>query len=136
MISMSRPPAASQLYTEFHLCPNLSVRQICFCVREYKEGLFHDVFHSHVPAYRISQERAHEALRSLVARYSEWPGEWILNSLLNDRGHQPQRYPGFTHDVSYPEAGVLRYTVSGTRVHAWCDTVISKKDFRLSSDFR
>jgi hypothetical protein len=78
----------------------------------------------------MSQESAREALRSLVARFSAWPGEWILGSLLNSRGGKPQRYPGFTHDVSYPEAGVLRHTVSGTRLHAWCDSVISTQSFR------
>jgi hypothetical protein len=126
-------PEAPRQYTSYQVCPDLAVREVCFCVREYKEGLFHDIFHQHVPAHRISQERAHEALRSLVARYSEWPAEWVLNSLLNDRGHKPQRYPGFTYDVSYPEAGVLRHTVSGTAVHAWCDSVVSKQSFRSST---
>ena len=125
----ARPPTA-ELYGGHQVCPDLAPRQLCFCAREYREGTFYTVFHQHVPGHRLSQERAHEALRSLVARYSEWPGEWVLNSLLNDRGRQPQRYPGFTHGVSYPEAGVLRHTVSGTRVHAWCDTVISKQSFR------
>ena len=131
-ITMSKPPKESLPYTGFHICPDLAARQVCFRVREYKEGLFHCVFHGHVPAHRISQDRASEALRSLIVRYAEWPGEWILNSLLNDRGGQPQRYPGFTHDVSYPESGVLRHAVSGARVHAWCDIVISKKNFRSS----
>ena len=133
MSAKPNSPEAPKLHTGDHVCPDLAVRQVCFCVREYKEGLFQNVFHHHVPAHRISQERTHEALRSLVARYSEWPGEWVLNSLLNNRGREPQRYPGFTHHVSYPEAGVLRHTVSSTRLHAWCDTVISKQTFRSSA---
>ena len=130
MNSASDAPSSPALYTGYHVCPDLVFRQMCFCVREYKEGEFHRLLHHHVPAHRMPQSRANEALRSLVARYSQWPGEWVLSSLLNDRGRQPQRYPGFTHDVSYPEAGVLRHTVSGTNVHAWCDSVISNQSFR------
>jgi hypothetical protein len=120
-------------YTGHQVCPELAPRFLCFCVREYRDGPFHTVFHQHVPAHRISQERAHEALRSLVARHSDWSGDWVLNSLLNRRGREPECYPGFTHDVSYPEAGVLRHTVSASRVHAWCDTIISKQAFRTAS---
>lgn len=122
--------AALPPYSGYCLCSGLLAKEVCFCVREYKEGIFETVYHGHVPASRISQARAHEALRSLVARYSGWPGEWLLHSLLNSRSGQPQRYPGFTHDVSYPEPGVLRHTVRGTNVHAWCDTVVSNKQFR------
>lgn len=78
----------------------------------------------------MSQDRMLEALNSLVARYSEWPGDWILSSLQNARTGAPERYPGFTHDVTYPEPGVLRHTSSGTNIHSWCDTVISKASFR------
>ena len=127
---MINPPDAKTLYTGHCICPGLELKQLCFCLRKYKDGIFTTVFHEHVPAYRLSQDTAHEALRALVVRYSEWPGEWILGSLLNKRGGKPQRYPGFTHDVSYPEAGVLRHTVSGTGFHAWCDSVISKQSFR------
>ena len=130
MNTPATPPEATTRYTGHCICPDLKPKQLCFCVREYKEGLFHTVLHEHMPAQRLSQESTQEALRSLVARYSGWPGEWILRSLLNTRGSQPERYPGFTHDVSYPEAGVFRHTVSGTGVHAWCDSVISNQDFR------
>ena len=121
------------LDSERQLCSDLDPRQLCFCVREYDEGVFSTLIHKHVPAYRISQNRVHEALRSLVARYSKWPGDWILHSLLNDRGSKPERYPGFRHDTSYPEPGVLRHTVSGTRVHARCDRIVSVETFRPAS---
>jgi len=85
-------------------------------------------------ASSLSQENANEALRSLVARYSEWPGRFILHSLLNNRGSNPQCYPGFIHHVSYPELGVIRHTVSTSNAHAWYDTVISKAAFRRSVD--
>jgi hypothetical protein len=118
------------MYTNHCICPELRPKSLCFCVREYREGLFHTVFHEHIPAQRMAQDTAQEALRSLIARYSLWPGEWILRSLLNHRVGQPQRYPGYSYDASYPESGVLRHTVSGTGVHAWFDTVISSQQFR------
>jgi hypothetical protein len=130
MNAASKPSDTPALYTGQHVCPDLAPRQMCFRVRDRKDGDVRSLFHQHIPAHRISQERAHEALRSLVARYSEWSGEWLLNSLLNNRGREPERYPGFTHNVSYPEAGVLRHTVSGTNVHAWCDSIVSSQSFR------
>lgn len=126
----AKPLPSTVVYSGHCLCLELKPKQLCFCVREYKEGLFTTVFHEHIPAYRLSQDAVKEALRALVARYSEWPGKWILGSLLNDRGSKPQCYPGFTHDVSYPEVGVLRHTVSGTGFHAWCDNVISSQNYR------
>jgi hypothetical protein len=126
----------STLFTGQRPCKDMSTKEICFCVRKYKEGFFETVFHCHVPKRRISQDRMIEALRTLVSRYSEWKGEWILHSLLNDRGGEPQRYPGFTYGASYPEPGVLRHTVSGADVHSWCDVVISKEQFRCSVDPR
>lgn len=122
------------LFTGYQLCPTLVPREICFCVRAYAEGKFLIIYHGHVPKIRMSNDRMLEATNTLVARYSEWPGDWIVSSLLNSRKGKPQRYPGLTHDVSHPEPGALRHAVSGTNVHAWCDTVISSKDFRAMGD--
>jgi hypothetical protein len=121
------------LYSGHDLCTGLVPKEVCFCVRKYKEGVFETVYHVHVPAYRLSTDSGHEALRSFVAQYSGWPSEWFLHSLLNNRSGKPQRYPGFTCDVGYPEPGVLRHTVRGTNVHAWCDRVIAKRQFRPSA---
>jgi hypothetical protein len=118
------------LYDGHDLCSNLSPGQMCFRAKTYNEGVFDTVFHEHVPSYRLSQERASEVLRSLVARYSEWPGRFILHSLLNRRGGTPQCYPGYVHHVSYPELGVIRHTVSASNAHAWHDSVLSKAAFR------
>ena len=120
------------LYEGHHLCSDLGPGQMCFLAKTYNEGVFETVFHEHVPSHRISRESANEVLRSLVARYSGWPGTFILRSHLNKRGRDPECYPGFTHHVSYPEPGAIRHTVSGPRAHAWRDTVLSKAAFRQS----
>jgi hypothetical protein len=119
------------LYEGHHLCPDLVPGQICFRVKTYNEGVMEVVFHEHVSSHRISQEKANEVLRSLVARYSEWPGTFILRSRLNKRGRNPECYPGFLHHVSYPEPGAIRHTVSGLSVYAWRDTVLTTAEFRL-----
>jgi hypothetical protein len=121
------------MYEGHNLCPELAVGQVCFRVKTYNDGIFESVFHEHVPSHRISQDNAIEALRSLVARYSEWPGTFILHSLLNERRGKPSRYPGFVSHTSYPEPGVIRHYISAPRAHAWYDSIISKAKFRPAS---
>ncbi len=118
------------MYEGHDLCPELTVGQICFRVKIYKDGIAKSVFHEHVPAHRISQDNAIEALRSLVARYSKWPGTFILHSLLNERRGSPSRYPGFISHTVYPEPGVIRHYISALRAHAWYDSIILKGKFR------
>lgn len=128
-----QPRAANEMYEGYDLCPELAIGQVCFRVKIYKAGIFEGVFHEHVPSHRISQDRAIEALRSLVARYSEWPGTFILRSLLNERSGEPSRYPGFVIHTSYPEPGVIRCYVCASRVNAWYDSIISKAKFRVGN---
>lgn len=71
-----------------------------------------------------------EALRSLIAQCSGWPGVFILHSLLNKRGGNPSTYPGYLCDVSYPEPGVIRFTFSSMGASAWFDSVIAREQFR------
>jgi hypothetical protein len=118
------------IYEQHELCPDLAIGHICFRAKKYSSGKFEDLCHEHVPAHRISQDRAVEALQSLVARFSAWPGSFIIHSYLNRRGRNPECYPGFRHHVSYPEPGALRQYVSGTNVSAWFDTITSKSKFR------
>jgi len=120
----------SEPYEGHHLCPDLIVGQTCFRVDVYESGVFRPVFHEHVRAYRISEASANEVLRSLAARYSDWPGSFILRSHLNKRGNDPACYPGFISHVSYPESGVLRTTVSTPTANAWRDAIVSKAKFR------
>jgi hypothetical protein len=124
--SSPRPSAAPEVVT----CRELQPEQVCFCVRRYQEGHIDVLVHYHVPLRRTSEERRCETLQTLVATSSHWPAEWVINSLLNSRRGEPERYPGFVHDVSYPEPGVLRHTVSSGNVWAWCDTVVVADAFR------
>lgn len=122
--------SAMGTYESHDLCPDLALGQMCFRAKLYKNGTFEPVFHEHIPSYRIDQASADEALRSLVARFSEWPGAYIVHSLLNERGHKPARYPGFNQHRSYPEPGVIRLYVSAPMVHAWHDSIVSEETFR------
>jgi hypothetical protein len=130
-VAMITEPTIAGVFTGFQLCAELVARRVCFRVRRYQEGDHFVLHHQHVPLHRTSECRRHEVLRSLVACHSGWRGEWIVSSLLNNRGEDPRRYPGFLHDVSYPERGVLRHTVSAGNVEAWCDLVCSPQFFRV-----
>lgn len=120
----------SEQYEGHQLCPDLIAGQMCFRVDVYESGVFTTVFHEHVPVHRISEASANEVLRSLVARYSDWPGNFILHSHLNKRAKYPACYPGFTHQVSYPEAGVMRTLYGTPTSNAWRDAIVSKVHFR------
>jgi hypothetical protein len=118
------------IYEGHQLCGNLVYGTRCFRAIRYDQGNWKEMTHEHVPAHRIASDRVLEVLRSLVARYSDWPGEWIVGSHLNKRGREPACYPGFTHHTSYPEPGAMRQYVSGPAVNAWCDFVASRTAFR------
>lgn len=128
-----QPLTPKGMYEGHDLCRELAVDQVCFRVKIYNDGIFESVFHEHVPSHRISHENAIEALRSLVARYSEWPGTFILHSLLNERRGKPSRYPSFNSHTTYPEPGAIRHYISAQRTHAWYDSIISKAKFRTAS---
>jgi hypothetical protein len=74
-LNQSQRADAARLYEGHHLCPELVPGQMCFRVKIYNEGIFETVFHEHVPSHRISQERAREALRSLVATLFRMAGK-------------------------------------------------------------
>jgi len=130
--SQSEPSASGMSFENYELCSDLASGDLCFRVRKYVEGRYSELAHEHVPSFRLSQDRALEVARALVARFEEWPGKYIVHSHLNRRGRNPQTYPGFSHYTSHPEAGVLRQHVSSSHVTAWVDSVISKSSFRRS----
>lgn len=118
------------IYTRYRLCPDLSPKQKCIRVQRYKEGRSEEVFHEHIPSHRLSQASEVEALRALASHYAAWPAIFILHSYLNGRKAGPQRYPGFTNHVEYPEEGVIRRYFGAHGVTAWSDTVVTASDFR------
>jgi hypothetical protein len=124
-----RAPMAGA-YEKHQLCGDLVYGTLCFRAMRYNAGKLKEVSHEHVPARRISPDRANEVLRSIVAHFSDWPGRYIVRSHLNKRGRDPACYPGFTYHTSYPEPGAIRRYIASTTVHAWYDLVVSRANFR------
>ncbi len=118
------------MYENYKLCPELVQKQKCFRVQRYNSGAMIEEFHEHVPAYRISLSSELKVLRALVGQSEGWNAMFTLHSRLNSRGSEPSRYPSFTSNVTYPEAGVLRRYVSGLHATAWSDTVVLPESFR------
>lgn len=117
-------------YENHELCRKLEYGTLCFWAMRYSQGKFEEVTHEHGPAHRISTDYATGVLRSLVARFSEWPGQYIVWSHLNERGGGPECYPGFRCNTTYPEPGAMRQYVTSPTVTAWYDSVVSKPRFR------
>jgi hypothetical protein len=118
------------MYHRHKLCQTLKPKELCFKGYSYREGKVSEKLHEHVPEPRISQESALEALRALVGHFAGWPGIFILHARLNNRSGAPERYPSFVMDTSYPEEGVVRFSVSSGNDWAWFDRVINAHDFR------
>lgn len=118
------------MYTEFQICETLVPKHRCFRVQVYDDGKFVEVFHEHVPAYRISAESTLEALRSLALKYSPVSASTVLHTFLNKRGKEPAAASTFSVNTEYPEAGVLRRYCSTGQVNAWTDEVLVASKFR------
>lgn len=130
---MTQSMTRTDIYTGDQLCTDLRPRQRCFRCARYNEGHIAEVFHEHVPSHRLSQTSAIEVLRTLSSHCVGWPAAYILHSALNKRSGGPTRYPGFITDVSYPEPGVVRCTVSTGNGWAWMDRVVLPESFRNSA---
>jgi hypothetical protein len=121
------------MYSNFQICELLKSKEKCFRVRIYNDGKFEDVFHQHIPAYRISEENALEALKSLNIFYSGSSAVTILHSRLNKRGKNPNVAHTFNIVTEYPEAGVIRRYCSSQLVTVWFDEVIMADKFRSTN---
>jgi hypothetical protein len=119
------------MYENYKLCSELREKQVCIVVHKYWEGSFEQLFHTHIPKQRLSQDNRMNTLRSLVVHYSGTSPEMIVGCFINKQGKEPPHYPGFQVHVSYPEPGVLR-TYCGTDVQAWCDVVTRGEAFRVA----
>jgi len=119
------------MYEKYKICPNLNCKEKCFRVQKREKGnTVVELFHEHVPSYRISSASETEVLKALIGQFSGWNGLFILHSRLNNRRGSPSRYPNFISHETYPEAGVLRHYISSGEVTAWSDSVISRENFR------
>ena len=124
----------SRIHMSHQLCPELKTSELCFRSHGYRNGAISETMHEHIPAHRISQESAREAVRALAEHSAGWPAVFMLHSRLNNTSGGPPRYPTFVTNVSYPEEGVVRYTISSGDGWAWFNKVINLQDFRRSTD--
>jgi hypothetical protein len=105
-------------YTNHMVCDTLERKQRCFRCWQYRDGKVDEVFHQHLPKYRMSHEAALEALRAMIAINGGWSLAFALHSRMNDRGNEPQAYPGFRGAV---ESATIRHIMSSGNDWAWFD---------------
>lgn len=124
----------ANMYSGFQLCPDLKLKEKCFRLRRYNEGVFDDLFHEHVPRHRISLDDAIDMMKALVVRYNAYEAPYILRSYLNNRGYNPEAVKTLQIVVEYPERGVMRRYCSSSHVQAWMDEIIVPQQFRKTGD--
>ena len=116
------------MYENHKLCERLKPKEICLVVEQYKEGIFEQQYHEHIPKHRLSECALKKLLQALVLKFENNEPGTIVRSHLNERGKEPRAYKLMWH-VTYPEPGVLR-KYCGTNTQAWADQVISPDKFR------
>ena len=119
-----------KMYSGFKICKNLKAGEKCFRLQKYNEGEFVEVFHEHVPKYRISSGNSNEFMRALISRYSGLGDPELLRAFINKSGKEPSAIDLCRVETEYPEEGVLRKYYSSTYLNAWFDEVISPDKFR------
>jgi hypothetical protein len=118
------------MFSGYRICSSLKANEKCFCLDEYKEGNYSEIFHQHVPKHRISGESASEFMKALVVRHSALGNYEILRCYLNKRGKSPSAILLGQVVIEYPEPGVLRKYYSCGNISAWYDEVIVPTKFR------
>lgn len=119
------------LNTGYRLCQQLKVKEKCFRVQVYKEGEIQEVFHEHIPAHRMSQESAIQAIRALAKDFDGIGPEALLGSFLNKRGKVPAATEGYSIVPESPEPGVVRFYCTGRAATAWVEEVGQPLKFRV-----
>lgn len=122
-------------YSGYKLCSDLSPKEKCFRVEVYNEGVFEEIYHQHIPAFRISKKSHAEALRALIINNTEHNNEFLLLSFLNERSKNPEKIKSFRYHSETPESGVLRLYCSSSRINSWVDEVISPSSFRSENNY-
>lgn len=122
----------NKIYSGYRICGALKANEKCFCLYEYKEGSYNELFHQHVPNHRISGDGASEFMKSLVVRHSALGDPEILRCYLNSRGKSPSAISLGKVITEYPEPGVIRKYYSCGNTSAWYDEVITPTKFRCS----
>jgi hypothetical protein len=113
----------------FQICETLKPKERCIRLRAYNEGRFDELYHEHIPAYKIGNEACIELMKALVVRFSGFSAEYIVRGYLNQRRGQPACANLFRFHTEYPEPGVIRHYCGGN-VQTWSDLVIAPSRFR------
>jgi hypothetical protein len=114
----------------FQICEHLKPNELCVRLRKYQNMQYEELFHEHVPKYRISQDEMISMLRALVVSRAGFSPEHIMHCFLNGRGRNPIADGSLSIVGEYPEPGVRRRYCGGD-VHGWVDEVINPAAFRL-----
>jgi len=118
------------MYSGFELCEKLGSKENCFRLRRYKEGIYVDIFHEHIPRHRISADSAHDFMKTLLACHLRLDDTSLLHAFLNNRGNKPRSFELCQIVVEYPEPGVIRKYYFHRDFSAWLDEVIDEGKFR------
>ncbi len=116
------------------ICQTLAIKEKCFRLRKRNNsGGFDELFHQHIPAYRISNESALSFLKSLVLLHSSLDDLSVLKTYLNGRGTSPKKINLSESTTHSPEPGVIRHCRNNHQINAWYDEVNHKEKFRVES---
>jgi len=118
--------------SSYKVCSSLKEGEKCFRLLEYDEGEYRDLFHEHVPNFRISGVSSGSFMKSLIISHSSLNDEQIFRTYLNKRGNQPSMISLLQGHIETPEPGVLRKYADSGQLVAWYDEVISPSEFRMS----
>ncbi len=108
------------------VCEQLDKNNKCIQVWQYSDGDFTCLHHAHIPKHRINQDDTIYLLRHLLAKYSNWETNIIIESYLNKRRGKPKIDWKIEMPIDYPESGVLRRYCSFKDVTVFADEIIEK----------
>jgi hypothetical protein len=122
--------AKKDMNSGFKICSELKVKEKCFRLQIYDQGEVKELFHEHVPKYRISSPNAVAFMKALIIKYSSLRDPEILKTYLNSKAKEPSAINLCKAHIEYPEPGVFRKYFSGGDITAWVDEVVSPNEFR------
>lgn len=110
--------------SETGCCSDLKLGQRCIRLWKYHNGNGVVIFHEHIATRRMSLQNCHDFMIALLLRESELPESELLRFYLNNRNGKPSKLELFNHSITYPCRGVLRRSIDGHRISAFCDEYV------------